>query len=105
LASLEAARTLVRNHEEGIRDAPSRRREGRYYTPELLVRFLAARVLEPLIERASARARDRAHACELIFSLRVLDPAAGAGAFLLGALEVLTRALVLRGEPPARASA
>src|SRR5208283_1256496 len=37
--------------------------------------------------------------CEAILALRVLDPAAGAGAFLLGALEVLTRALVARGFP------
>jgi hypothetical protein len=95
--SLLAARALVRDHEASLGRDASRRAAGRYYTPDLLVRFVAGRVLGPLV----ARAPDG----EAILALRILDPAAGAGAFLLGALEVLTRALVARGFPEAEARA
>jgi hypothetical protein len=71
------------------REPDARRRAGRYYTPETLVRLVARRVLEPLVARAAT--------VEGILALRVLDPACGAGAFLLGALEVLEDALAARG--------
>src|SRR5579872_3698372 len=83
---LDEARALIHDHEAHVlaADPRTRRAHGRYYTPTLLVRLVASRVLVPLVERAET--------CEAILALRVLDPACGAGAFLLGALEVLADA-------------
>jgi hypothetical protein len=94
-SKLESALELVAAHEESLRSGDERRREGRYYTPPLLVRFLVARVLAPLVEGKSA---------DEITGLRVLDPACGAGAFLLGALDFLAGALARTGVPAKEAA-
>src|SRR5580693_1414519 len=72
-----------------------RRRGGRYYTPPLLVRFLVAKTLGPLV---AGKTPDE------VLGLRVLDPSAGAGAFLLGAHELLRAELVSRGMSAREAS-
>src|SRR5207249_356038 len=53
-----------------------RKVSGSYYTPQPLVDFLVRRTLEPLVQGRSA---------EEILELKVIDPAMGSGAFLVGA--------------------
>lgn len=89
-ADAARAQALVARHEDGMRATEARRRGGRYYTPPVLVRFLVARVLGPLVAGRTA---------DEVVALRVLDPSCGAGAFLLGALDFLADALVERGVP------
>jgi adenine-specific DNA-methyltransferase len=93
--SIESARALVLRHEERHRHDDERRREGRYYTPPVLVRFLVEKTLGPLVEGRTS---------DDILALRILDPACGAGAFLLGALDFLATTLERRGMPRSRAS-
>ncbi|HZV01386.1 MAG TPA: N-6 DNA methylase [Planctomycetota bacterium] len=93
--SLESARALVLRHEERHRHDDARRREGRYYTPPVLVRFLVEKTLGPLVEGRSP---------DEILAMRILDPACGAGAFLLGALDFLASELERRGMARADAS-
>ncbi|MBI3723364.1 SAM-dependent DNA methyltransferase, partial [bacterium] len=103
---LAEARSLVSAHEDLLRENPGeRRRAGRYYTPELIVRFLVARILGPLVARADRACGSRTRARAAILELRVVDPCCGAGAFLLGTLDYLARALVERGERVDRARA
>lgn len=64
-----------------------RRAGGAYYTPRYVVDFIVRHTLGPLVEKAKSETEPR--------PLRVLDPAAGAGHFLLRALEFLTQALSL----------
>jgi len=59
-------------------DPAGRKAAGAYYTPEPIVDYVVAHTLGPLLRQAS----DVAH-------LRILDPACGAGAFLLGAFRFL----------------
>jgi hypothetical protein len=105
---------------EGVMDAGERRASGTFYTPATLVRDVVIATLataladahlplEPTAEVLRggpcpparwARLRERLRA------IRVLDPAVGSGAFLLGALEVLTTAWSATGDgqdvPPGR---
>jgi hypothetical protein len=94
---------------EGIMDPKDRRSSGSYYTPRGLVRALVRAALETaLVERRgltpdlSARWVHESQAPPEAPSLRdltVVDPAAGSGAFLLGALEELARMRSVAGEP------
>jgi hypothetical protein len=59
-------------------DPAGRKAAGAYYTPEPIVDYVIAHTLGPLLRQAG----DIAH-------LRILDPACGAGAFLLGAFRFL----------------
>lgn len=63
-----------------------RRDQGVFFTPKQLVRFTVELALEPLLRRAGS-------AMELL-DLRVCDPAMGAGAFLLCALDLLSERMV-----------
>lgn len=84
---------------EGVMAPDERRASGTYYTPALLVRELLDQALVALLtERLSCPEADAERrlaegersAWRAVRSLRVLDPAVGSGAFLLGALERLT---------------
>ena len=96
---------------EGVMDPDERRASGSYYTPSALVReIVRAGLAAVLVHRfgLSARASDRwIHAGEPperlpdLRRLTVIDPAVGSGAFLLGALEELTRLRCSGGEGPA----
>jgi hypothetical protein len=84
---------------ERLMDADERSATGTWYTPSALV--------TPMVESAISQALDRrlrvplkaslasgenaAEALKLVSEIRVLDPAAGSGAFLLGALETLAK--------------
>jgi hypothetical protein len=84
---------------EGVMAPDERRASGTYYTPAALVRELLDQALVPLLAdrlgcpepEAERRLGDgERSAWRLVRTLRVLDPAVGSGAFLLGALERLT---------------
>ena len=96
---------------EGVMDPAERRASGSYYTPAALVREIVRAGLEAvLVHRlglAPAVAEVWIHRGEPperapdLRCLTVLDPAVGSGAFLLGALEELTRLRCATGEGPA----
>jgi hypothetical protein len=84
---------------EGVMAPDERRASGTYYTPAALVRELLGQALAAwLAERLSCPAPEAERrladgdrlAWREVRSLRVLDPAVGSGAFLLGALDRLT---------------
>ncbi len=92
---------------EGVMAPDERRSNGSYYTPAILVRdiirsaLVAALVHRFALSSCDAEAwvydgRPPAHPPDL-GTLRLLDPAAGSGAFLLGALEELTRLRTVAG--------
>lgn len=67
----------------GVEHQPAARRSGgSYYTPTYLVDDIVARTLTPVLAGRSAGE---------LAGLRILDPACGAGAFLLGAYRFLLR--------------
>ena len=81
----------------------SRKNTGSYYTPEKFVEFLVKRGLEPLLlEREAAMGRaikvynventqeNRDRCIDLLFSLRIIDPAMGSGHFLVESLNKIT---------------
>jgi hypothetical protein len=86
---------------EGVMAPDERRASGTYYTPAALVHDLLgqglATVLSHRLQCTEAEAERRlfegeAKARRLVRTLRILDPAVGSGAFLLGALEWLSGA-------------
>lgn len=62
------------------RTTDARKSSGTFYTPRTLTAALVRQTLEPLIAGRT---------CEEILALRVLDPAMGSGAFLVGACRYL----------------
>ncbi|MGH7337277.1 MAG: DNA methyltransferase, partial [Myxococcota bacterium] len=98
---------------EGVMDPDERRASGSYYTPAPLVRDIIRAGLEAVLttryglepevaarwvhEAAPPRPAPKLH------DLTVLDPAAGSGAFLLGALHELVALRAATGERPALA--
>jgi hypothetical protein len=102
---------------ERVMEAGERQATGTFYTPEPLVRRLVrAAIATALTGRAGlthddalallggspAGAIDRVAAARAVARLRVLDPAVGSGAFLLGALETLTQARLALAAPASR---
>lgn len=71
-------------------DRQARKRRGGWYTPPAVVDALLDHALPPLLTRDPA-------------TLRICDPACGAGPFLLAAARRLTAALTARGRAPADA--
>ncbi|HEY6809406.1 MAG TPA: N-6 DNA methylase, partial [Gemmatimonadales bacterium] len=98
---------------EGVMDPGARRASGSYYTPAALVRAVVRAALETaLVERfglsADAAARwvhggEAPRPAPDLRRLSVLDPAAGSGAFLLGALEEISALRAAGGETPGAA--
>lgn len=66
-----------------------RKRTGTYYTPRVLVEQLIKTTLIPVIDRACAADDPEA----AVSALTVCDPACGAGAFLVAALQHMARRL------------
>jgi Eco57I restriction-modification methylase len=84
---------------EGVMAPSARRASGSYYTPAALVRSILDAALAALVAGRSGCSEVEAErklanrdpeATSLLGDLTVLDPAAGSGAFLLGALERLS---------------
>lgn len=98
---------------EGVMDSDQRRTSGSYYTPAALVRELVRAGLEAALAHrlglspaAAARWVHEGQSPSPAPDLRgitLLDPAAGSGAFLLGALDELVRLRRSAGEGPAHA--
>jgi len=70
-----------------------RRSTGSYYTPPELVAELIRSALEPVMEERLKPARTREEKERAILSIRVCDPAAGSGHFLLAAARRLGKEL------------
>ncbi len=66
-----------------LRYGSYRKATGTFYTPRSLTEYLVRRTLAPLVDEAPA---------ESILALRILDPAMGSGAFLVGACRYLGHA-------------
>jgi len=81
-----------------------RKQTGSYYTPPELVRELIESALVPVVEERLAAARTKDAKIEALLSLRVCDPAAGSGHFLLAAGRRIARELAKvrseEAEPP-----
>jgi hypothetical protein len=81
-----------------------RRSTGSYYTPDPLVRALVESALDPVLEARLANAKTAAERERAILSLKVIDPAAGSGHFLLAAARRLAQELARvrtgESEPP-----
>jgi hypothetical protein len=98
---------------EGVMDPSERRASGSYYTPAALVREIVRAGLEAvLVSRVGLGAAAAArwihqgippNPAPDLHALTVLDPAAGSGAFLLGALGELVALRCAAGERPALA--
>lgn len=94
---------------EGVMEPGERRSSGSYYTPNALVRDVVRAALTAALVHRLGLTRAAAERWmyrgeppvepPLVSRLRVLDPAVGSGAFLLGALEELARLRVSAGEP------
>ena len=69
-----------------------RKTTGSYYTPEPLVQCLLDSALDPVVEDA-IRGKTGSEAEKAILDLKVCDPAAGSGHFLIGAARRLARHL------------
>jgi len=94
---------------EGVMEPGERRASGTYYTPAPIVRDLVRAALEAVLvhrlhlapDAAARWVHERAappHPPDLR-ALAILDPAAGSGAFLLGALDELVALRAAAGEP------
>lgn len=98
---------------EGVMDPEERRASGSYYTPASLVREMVRAGLEAVLTHrfgvAAAAASRWVHdgiapiPAPDLSGLTVLDPAAGSGAFLLGALDELVSLRHAAGEGPVEA--
>ncbi len=81
-----------------------RRQTGSYYTPPELVRELAASALIPVVNRRLQDSRTAEAKEEALLSLKVCDPAAGSGHFLLAVARRIARDLACarssEEEPP-----
>ena len=98
---------------EGVMDPDERRSSGSYYTPAFLVREMIRAGLEAALTHrfgipAAAAARwvhegVAPHPAPDLHGLTILDPAAGSGAFLLGALDEVVSLRCAAGDGPALA--
>ena len=95
---------------EGVMDPGERRTSGSYYTPASLVREIVRAGLEAALTHrfglspgaAAKWVHERQPPCPApsLRGLTVLDPAAGSGAFLLGALDEMVALRMAAGEGP-----
>ena len=76
-----------------LQPSPERRRSGSHYTPRELTEPIVRRALEPILERIKGKDGEPPLP-EQILELKVCDPAAGSGAFLVEACRQLGSALV-----------
>ncbi|HTR20255.1 MAG TPA: N-6 DNA methylase [Gemmatimonadales bacterium] len=98
---------------EGVMDPDERHSSGSYYTPPALVRAIVRAGVEAALVHRLGVPRDAAARWVHdgappprppdLRRLTILDPAAGSGAFLLGALDELLRMRAAAGEPASAA--
>ena len=70
-----------------------RKQTGSYYTPPELVRELIDSALVPVVEERLAKAKTKEEKEQALLSMKVCDPAAGSGHFLLAAARRIAREL------------
>ena len=70
-----------------------RKQTGSYYTPPELVRELIGSALVPVVEERLAKAKTKEEKEQALLSMKVCDPAAGSGHFLLAAARRIAREL------------
>jgi type I restriction-modification system DNA methylase subunit len=70
------------------RKQEKRKKQGIYYTPQFVVRYIVRQTLGKVLENATP---------EEVHNLRILDPACGSGSFLIEAFDVLDRWLAQNG--------
>jgi methylase of polypeptide subunit release factors len=83
-------------------DGPERKAEGIFYTPAPITRLIVERALGQAVRERRARALEaQAHPIDALlafrralFSLRIVDPACGTGAFLLAAHDLLVEEIM-----------
>ena len=78
----------------------ARKTTGSYYTPDSLVQELIHSTLEPVIERTLEQHREQP--VEALLSLKVVDPAAGSGHFLLAAARRLAAEVARLADQPTK---
>lgn len=97
---------------EGVMAPATRKQTGTYYTPApvvarvvdaALAALVAVRLELPEAEACERLERRDSATTDVVLAARILDPACGSGAFLLGALERLAGMRAHRGEDPAQA--
>ena len=78
-----------------LEESPLKHRSGSYFTPERVVDAIVARTLEPVLMRVSAEASDAGStglaALERFLQLKICDPAAGSGHFLVATVEYVAQ--------------
>jgi hypothetical protein len=79
----------------------ARKTSGSYYTPDSLVETLLDSALDPVLEKAEAKAETPEDKAVAILDLRVIDPACGSGHFLLGAARRMADRVALWRNPDA----
>lgn len=84
---------LIRKGAMILQPSLERRRSGSHYTPRGLTAPIVRRAIEPILERLKAE-NGATPLPEQILALKVCDPAAGSGAFLVEACRQLGNALV-----------
>jgi hypothetical protein len=76
-----------------LKESPLKHRSGSYFTPERIVDTIVKRTLDPVLESASRDIADRGlmgrEALDRFLEIKVCDPAAGSGHFLVAAVEHL----------------
>jgi type I restriction-modification system DNA methylase subunit len=78
-----------------LEESPLKHRSGSYFTPERVVDAIIARTLEPVLQRTSAEVSSTglsgAKALKRFLDLKICDPAAGSGHFLVAAVEYIAQ--------------
>ena len=74
-----------------LTDKGERKATGSYYTPDYIVRYIVENTLAPLCKGKTV---------EEILKLKILDPAAGSGHFLVGAVDYLAEELITHPDAP-----
>ena len=107
-SATEVAPDMLGQVFEGLMDPSARRLSGTFYTPPDLIHRLLGAGFRALVEsrlgvsasRAESLLTSRApQALSILERCTILDPAAGSGAFLLGALDRLTTLLAPDADP------
>lgn len=86
--------TVINGRIELLDTSEERSDFGAYYTPRELVDLVLAKSLDPLIvERLESAGEDPADRERALLDIKVMDPACGSAAFLIGAIDRLAVAL------------
>lgn len=77
-----------------VRDDRGRKKSGTFYTPGHIVEFIVAAAVGPLLEELKVNHRDGLGLVDAVLELNIVDPAMGAGYFLVEAIDFIARFLM-----------